>query len=195
MSFQRVLRGGFVLLVAGTAVIILLILSGIHDPKPIGALVGERPLFSQNVTPQTPRITWLEEAIPDGSYSVRLTAVQEAGITGRGMDVGYGLVLGSDEAHVAVAVSPLGYLSVWQKTDQKTDIILPWQPWPHVQRDMASNEIWLDVADGNQLTIRINREWLWTGEIDQPSGQIGLVAESLGETAVVNFQTLEIFEE
>ena len=194
MRFEKVLRGGFVLLLGGTAVIILLILSGVFDPKPVGQLVVERPLFPQIVAPQAPRLTWLEQPIPAESYSVRLTAAQEAGSTGHGMDVGYGLALGSDGAHVAVAVSPLGYLSLWQTNGQETDLILPWQTWPHVRRDLEPNEIWLDVENG-RLTIRINREWLWEGEIEPLSGQIGVVAESLGETAVVDFQTIQIFEE
>jgi hypothetical protein len=190
MSFERMLRGGFVLVLGGTAVIVMLILSGVFDPKP----VGERPLFPQIVAPQAPRLTWLDEPIPAESYSVRLTAAQEAGNTGRGMDVGYGLALGSDEAHVAVVVSPLGYLSVWQTDGQETAVILPWQTWPHVRRDVEPNEIWLDVENG-RLTIRINREWLWAGEIEPLTGQIGVVTESFGETAVVDFQTIQIFEE
>jgi hypothetical protein len=194
MSFERVLRGGFVLLVGAAAVIVLLILSGMNDPKPVGALVVERPLFPQIVALEAPQLTWLEEPIPEENYSVRLTAAQEAGNSGRGMDVGYGLALGSDEAHLAVAVSPLGYLSVWQTKGQETDVILPWQTWPHVRRDLAPNEIWLDVDDSGQLTIRINRELLWAGEIEPPAGQIGVVAESFGETAVVDFLKLELFK-
>lgn len=195
MTFSKILKWGFVGLVGVTAVIILLILSGVFDPKPNGALVGERPLFPQIVAPQAQRITWLQESIPAGNYSVRLTAAQEAGETGRGMDVGYGLVLGNDETHVAVAVSPLGYLSVWQENGQEIEAIMPWQTWPHVGRDLAANEIWVDVDGGNRLTIRINREFLWEGEIEPLSGQIGVIAESFGETAVVDFQTLQIFAE
>ena len=117
------------LLVAATAVIILLILSGVNDPKPMGALVVERPLFPQIIAPQAPQLSWLEDPIPAGSYSVRLTAAQEKGQEGRGMDIGYGLVLGSEKAYLAVAVSPLGYLSVWQQNGQETEVILPWQTW------------------------------------------------------------------
>ena len=194
MEFSRVLRWGFVGLVVATAVIILLILAGVNDPKPNGELMVERRVFPQIVAPQAPRITWLEESIPAGDYSVRLTAVQEAGETGRGMDVGYGLVLGNDDAHVAVSVSPLGYLSVWQEVGDETQVIFPWQTWPHVGRELAENEIWLDVDDSDQLTIRINREFLWEGEIEPLSGQIGVIAESFGETAVVDFQTVHIFQ-
>ena len=112
-----------------------------------------------------------------------------------GMDIGYGLVLGDDEAHVAVAVSPLGYLSVWQETGQETFVIFPWQTWPHVRRDLAANEIWLDIEEPDQVTIRLNRELLWVGEIDLPVGQIGVLTQSFGETAVVDFQKLQIFAE
>ncbi len=192
MTFYGVLRWGFVGLVGATAVIILLILSGVFDPKPVGALVGERPLFPQIIAPEAPRLTWLEEPVPTGSYTVRLTAAQEEG---QGMDIGYGLVLGDDDTHVAVAVSPLGYVSVWQQKGDEMDVIFPWQPWPHVGRGSAPNEIWVDVADAGQVAIRINREFLWEGEIDRPSGQIGVIGESFGETTVVDYRSLEIFEE
>ena len=180
--FDRVLRWGFVLLLAATAVILFLILSGVFDPKPLGELVLERPLFPQIIAPQAPPINWLAEPIPTSNYTVRLTAAQEEG---QGMDIGYGLVLGSEAAHLAVVVSPLGSLSVWQTNGPETEIILPWQTWPHVARNQEPNEIWLDVADSDRLTIRINREFLWEGEIRPVSGQIGLIGESFGETAVV----------
>ena len=144
MVFAKVLRWGFVVVVAVTAVIVLLILSGVNDPKPIGALVGERPLFPQIIAPEAPRLTWLEEPVPTGNTTVRLTAAQEEG---HGMDIGYGLILGDDDTHLAVAVSPLGYVSVWQQTIDETDVIFPWQPWPHVGRDSDPNEIWVDVDD------------------------------------------------
>ena len=200
MTFYRVLRWGFVGMLGATAVMILLILSGVFDPKPIGELVVKRPLFPQIMAPQAPRITWLEETTPVGSYTVRLTAAQMERDSERGMDVGYGLVLGKDDANIVVAVSPLGNLSVWQETEDGVVVIKPWQPWPHVGRDTTENEIWIDVDNSGRfkkshLTIRINREFLWEGEIDQPSGHIGVIAESFGETAVVDYKTLEIFEE
>ena len=195
------MRWGFVVLVGVTAVLILLILSGVNDPQPVGELVGERPLLAQTIPAQTEQLTWLEDPLPSGRYSLRLTAAREDGET----DIGYGLALGREDEYLAVAVSPLGYLSVWQKKGQETDTILPWQTWPHVGRGLEPNEIWLDVDDlgrddlgrleNGRLTIRINREFLWAGEIEPPSGQIGLIGESFGETAVVDFQTLQIFTE
>ncbi len=195
MTFSKGLRWSLGLLLAATAVIILMILSGMNDPKPVGELVQERPLFPQIAAPESSRITWLDEPLPEEDYSVRLTAAQEPeGDSRQGKDVGYGLVLGEGERYLAVAVSPLGYLSVWQETGQDTHFILPWQTWPHVRRDLETNEIWLDVEHSDQLTIRINREWLWTGEVESLTGQIGLFAESFGETAVIDFQTLRLWD-
>jgi hypothetical protein len=54
------------------------------------------------------------------------------------------------------------------------------------------NEIWLDVVDG-RLTARINREWLWSGEVGQLEGQIGLWAESFGAAAVIDYQAIQLF--
>ena len=133
----------------------------------------------------------MADPLPSGRYSLRLTAAREDGET----DIGYGLALGDENEYLAVAVSPLGYLSVWQKSGAETDTILPWQTWPHVGRGLEPNEIWLDSEENGRLTIRINREFLWEGEIEPPSGQIGLIGESFGETAVVDFQAVRIFEE
>ncbi len=173
--FIRVLRGGFVLLVGGTAVIILLILSGLFDPKPVGELTATLPLSAQTIPAQTQQFYWLQEPLADGSSSLRLMAAHEDGET----DIGYGLALGSEDDYLAVAVSPLGYLSVWRKSGQEMNIILPWQTWPHVGRGLELNEIWLDMDDwgrgdsggleNGRLTIRINREWLRVGEIERPT--------------------------
>lgn len=184
---KETLQGFFVLLVGGTAVMIGLIQSGLFDPKPMGEWAGERPLSPQTIPAHTQQRFWLDEALPAGAYSVRLTAAYQDGET----DSGYGLLLGSENAHLAVAVSPLGYLSVWQVTENETNVILPWQTWPHVRRGAEPNEIWLDVAENGRLTIRINREWLWSGDVETPAGQVGLVGESFGETAVVDFQKLD----
>ncbi|MFO7680191.1 MAG: hypothetical protein R6X34_09080 [Chloroflexota bacterium] len=186
-TFVRALRVFFVLLMGGTAVMIALIQSGLFDPKPVGKWAAERPLSPQTIPAYMQQRFWLDETLPTNAASLRLTAALQEGEA----DSAYGLLLGSKNDHLAVAVSPLGYLSVWQVTENETNVMLPWQTWPHVRRGGEPNEIWLDVAENGRLTIRINREWLWSGDVETPVGQVGVVGESFGETAVVDFQKLD----
>ncbi len=173
-------------LLAGTAVVaIILILSGMFDPQPVGTLQWERPLTRQIIPTHTRRIVWLDETTPDEAYSLRLQAAYQSGET----DIVYGLALGSDDDYLAVIASPLGYTGIAEVHPSFIIHRLPFRPWPHVRPD--ANEIWLDVIDG-RVTARINREWLWEGEIADISGQIGLVVESFGETAVIDFQTIQL---
>ncbi len=174
-------------LLAGTAVLaIILILSGIFDPQPVGEMVWERPLTLQTIPAQSHQIVWLD-AVPDGAFSLRLTAAPQSGET----DIAYGLALGNDDDFLAITVSPLGYAAVEERHSSFITRHFAFQPWPHVRPDQ--NEIWLDV-EGERLTVRINREALWQGEAEG-TGEIGLMMESWGKTAVVNFQSIQLFVE
>jgi hypothetical protein len=127
-------------------------------------------------------------------YSVRLTAAYAGGET----DSGYGLAVGNNEAALVVAVSPLGEAAVWQTVagEDEPRYLLPWQPWPHVQQGIAPNEIWLDVAEDDDLmrvTARINRELLWEGEVERLYSGAALWLGSFGGPVTVDFQTLDWF--
>jgi hypothetical protein len=174
-------------LVLGTAVtLIILIAAGTFDPKPIGMLQWERPLALQTIAAGSQQIAWLEAATPADDYSLRLTTAYQSGET----DILLGLVIGDEDDYWVTAVSPLGYASAWEQHSAFTIQHSPFQPWPHVRPD--ENEIWLDVVDG-RATIRLNRELYWTGSVETSQGRIGLWLKSFGETAVVNFQQLQLF--
>ena len=87
-----------------------------------------------------------------------------------------------------MAISPLGYVLV----QQGDTAVLPWQPWPHVRLEESPNEIWIDIQ-GEEITVRINRELLWQGVHSLPTRNLGLFGENFGETAVYTFPSLEIF--
>ena len=176
-------------LIMGTAVtLIILIVVGIFDPKPVGTLQWERSLTPQTIAAGSQQIIWLEPTTPADVYSLRLTTAYQGGET----DVLYGLVIGNDENYLATAVSPLGYTAVWEQRSAFSIQHSPFKPWPHVRPD--ENEIWLDVVDG-RVTIRINRELLWSELMETSQGRIGLWGESFGETAVIEFQELQLFAE
>ncbi len=172
-----------------TILIIVLITAGFFDPSPIGQQVRQEDLPKMSLDASTRKINWLESSVPNPPYSVRLTAALEQGEE----DIAYGLVLGNDDSYYAIAVSPLGYLAIWETSETET-YHLNWQTWPHIRTGKQQNEIWLDVVN-DQARVRINREWLWEGVIDSAGDNIGILGESFGEESVIEFDSLELFAE
>jgi len=122
-------------------------------------------------------------------YTLRLTAQHTEGES----DIGFGLVTGNADHYLVVAMSPLGYVSIWEETGEDQITHLPWQTWPHVRPGAAENEIWLD-NDGQQVTVRLNRESLWTGRVDDGENQVGLYGQSFGAPAGVDYSNLTIWQ-
>lgn len=209
---MRLLRGTAVFLLAVWLVGSFLISWGLFDPKPIGSVQAVYHPDVQTVATQSHRLNWLDVPLPDGAFSVRVTAVYQSGEP----DSLYGLALGNDDDYFMAAVSPLGYVTVAQKTKNKkqstenkkqltinnqqltinnqSSPLFPLQPWPHVHTGTLPNEIWVDVV-GEEVTVRINRELLWVGRIEAVDGQMGVVGVSFGETAVFDFQSLAWYQE
>jgi hypothetical protein len=122
------------------------------------------------------------------AYTLRVTAAHVDGE----QDSSYGLAIGERDDPFIVAVSPLGYVTI----EHKGSAILPWQPWPHVKTGNQPNEIWLDVRPmdtASQVTVRLNRELLWSGEIALSGSEPGLVVESFGGPTTADFSRLELF--
>jgi hypothetical protein len=189
----RIVGGG---LVALAALIIALIAAGAFDPRPFGRLwrtdrPGVRALSATGTTAYPQPVPWPDSA-PPKRYSVRLRG---AWVDGQA-DVGYGLALGDEAGRLVVAVSPLGYASVWQEIGGETTVIVPWQPWPHIRLGPEENELWLDVetAGGHaRVAARINRELLWQGEVERSSPRVELWLSSFDGPATVDFRVLEWF--
>lgn len=181
-----------ILIVLATLLLIGLIASGRLDPQPIGQPQASLILSGQSVAAGQEQASWLDEVVPTTHCSLKLTAAYKSGE----QDIGYGLLVGQPEAYLGVAVSPLGYLTIWQGTGGEGEAaevrILPWQTWPHIRQGTGRNEIWLNIA-GDDVTIRLNGELLWQGTVAFAGQQTGLWLESFGQAAVVDFQRLEIF--
>lgn len=179
--------GLLLLAVAG----ISLISAGLFDPRPLGPLQQTLTPGVVQIEGEKQALTWLARPAPPRPFSARLIAAHQDGES----DIGYGLQIGSDEGAFAVAVSPLGLVSVWQQgADGRVVTQMPWQPWPHVRRGAEPNEIQIDV-DGRSVTVRLNRERLWQGELTPQPDALGLYAESFGRAATVDFRELALFYE
>lgn len=132
---------------------------------------------------------WLPEPqLPATESSLWLSAAFQSGEA----DVAYGLIVGEEPHYLVTAVSPLGYVAVWEWQHGALFYHLPWQTWPHVQPGRATNEIWID-RQGGEISVRLNREQLWRAEVSLAATEVGLFVQSFGETAVIGFQTLRLF--
>lgn len=191
-------------LISVTAIVgISLIAAGAFDPKPLGSHRWSKSLSELSVEPHGRQLLWLDQTVPDQSFTLRLSAAHGSGER----DSSYGLLIGDDQAFLAIALSPLGYVSVWQHrasqtaagADESELIIMPWQLWPHVRLGAEENEIWLDLSQKEagkmQAGIRINREILWQGEVWMVPSQVGIIGESFGEGAMFSFRSLQLFSE
>ncbi len=190
---MRWLRVGSGVLGLTAVLLLLLIAIGVFDPHPVGELVWTAVPHTLTIPPGEQHIFWLAQPLPVGDFTVRTTVRHQSGE----LDSGAGVVLGDGCTAVIIALSPLGYVTIYQTasithtcspiTDHRPPITgLPWQPWPHVRTGEAANELWVTVADG-QMRVRINRELLWAGDIPIQPTQMGWYGESFGGTAVYHF--------
>ncbi|KAA3659334.1 MAG: hypothetical protein DWQ04_22625 [Chloroflexi bacterium] len=201
-KWLQMLRGTAVSLLVLGIVGSFLVRSGLFDPKPVGELQESFQPVGKITVGEDRKVEWLDVTMPDGDFSVRGTAVYQSGSP----DSLYGFLLGNETENIIVAVSPLGYVTIEQSTvnNQQSTInqppahspqsLFPFQTWPHVRTGTVPNEIWIDVI-GNQVTVWLNRELLWVGEVDIVGRQIGVVGESFGETAVFDFKQIQLFWE
>lgn len=174
--------------------------AGLFDPRPVGTEVLSQRLAPRPVAALSRQAHWLQEVAPGVPFTVRL----EAGYIAGELDASYGLLLGSDDEYLAVAISPTGYAAIFAGRDsdlgesvRPPTFILPWQVWPHVKSGTSINEIWLDVsgdvATGQHLAVRINRELFWSGQISQLDQGVGYFAESFAGPVDIRFQEIRLF--
>lgn len=189
----RVLGITAVTLLLSAVVGIALISAGWFDPRPLGPLQTTRMPGLLRISAGESRLQWVEQAPSQADFSARLLAAH-----GRGeRDIGYGLAVGNAQSALVVAVSPLGYVRVWQQGPEDSDVRIehmPWQTWPHVRRDDAENEIQIDVTP-DVVSVRLNRELLWQGKSDVNTENLGLYLESFGGATAVDFRQLTLYYE
>ena len=121
---------------------VIAVLAGVFDPPlPLAALPTTALTLAATTEEQT---TWLDP-LPNGATGVRLTAMWRDGE----QDAGYGVLLGSPESYVGVAVSPLGYMTVWQSAKIRPSRYCRGSRGVHVKRAALPNEFGLIGTMGN----------------------------------------------
>lgn len=175
---------------------IILISSGVFDPKPLGTVKTEIPLKPSEIQSNSQELNWIERRLSFELGTIRLNASRLSGEA----DVAYGLAIGEENDYLVVAVSPLGYYSIWRGSGvggqaEKIEVVKPWQTWPHIRLGDSDNEIWIDIQDDRITSIRINREILWQKPLPIRKRGIGLWVQSFGEPAVIDFQKMELYSQ
>ena len=85
------------LVLSATLLGIVLISAGFFDPQPLGSSRTTVELQQAEVPPQSIFTKWLDPALPENQFTLRLTAALEEGEN----DVGYGLAIGKEEDHIS----------------------------------------------------------------------------------------------
>lgn len=189
---KQLLRIILLILIIVAGSLIWLINRGTFDPQPIGR--EQKRWVDQRVILDSaePQITWLSADIPQ-AYSIRLSARHQSS-----ENSGYGLVIGNEQAHLGIAVSTYGFITLWEQADANTIEHWPWQPWVHVATG-GTNEIWIDHLE-DKITIWINREIFWQGD-SWPTLQsceqciLGLWGEALEDETIIFFDEVVLFAE
>ncbi|MGB3712882.1 MAG: hypothetical protein WA996_00470 [Candidatus Promineifilaceae bacterium] len=199
-SSQRLLIGVALSVLVITLLAIGLISAGAFDPKPLGQLAYRVELNRQVAVVDEFQEQLVQRPSSD-EFSVRFSAALSSGNS----DIGYGLKIGDTQSSIIVGVSPLGYVTIMEHLAQhnapeldgqrfdETEHILPWQTWPHVAGGTASNEIWVDIMDSKLVSVRMNRELLWTGALPLASTEIGFWAESYDAPAAIDLNYVELY--
>lgn len=194
---HRWLRAIGIVVVFGTLGLAGLIAVGVFDPQSAGSVAVSIVPGEVTVGADDEIVVWQPDTTnaPAVAQTWRLSAAHSHGE----LDMGYGLVIGNDNRALVVAVSPLGYAAVWERNaaGDRSPVWFPWQVWPHVAAGDAANEIWVDVTpqEGQDVvTVRIDRELLWAGQVAPLSDRVGLWAGSFGDEATVDFQQLFQFD-
>lgn len=191
VSPATTLRRLALLLLGTAALFLILIAAGLFDPQPLAPLQSRLPLEALAVPAQQA----LSQPIPQRPPAVPFTLKLDAALAAGEADSAYGLLLETGTGSTAVLVSPLGYAAVLAAQPGSPTPAdgppQPWAPWPHVQRDTAANEIWLDY-DGAELAVRINGEFFWRGPLPGPVTQLSLFVRSFGGPVAVDFSSLQI---
>lgn len=193
---QRFLGLVAIFIFAAIILSIIIISTGFFDPKPLEHALELKTPGPISVGSKSEAIIPINAKISSENRSYRLRASRVAGEH----DIAYGMLIGSPISQTGIAINPVGYVSFWQHSDdnhqatKRVDII-SWRTWPHINKNSGENEIWLDVFNNKLTSIRINREKLWSGELDFQGDTIFLWVTSFGEDTIVDFQQLELYTE
>lgn len=191
MAKQRILNiiaVGLLLSILGAA---LLIAGGVFDPRVIGEEAATISPGAVAIGAEETSSTWALELPPNASD---FALIMNSRFVSGTVDSAAGVTVGLPTLSFSVAVSPAGYVGIWEQSGQAIDFLLPWQTWPHVQPE--NNEIWVESREG-RWTVRVNRELLWEGTSHSVcaagGSSAGYYLQSWGEPAEFEIRDLALW--
>lgn len=204
-----------VLVLAGTATLLTILLLGAADAKPLGALLTSDELEDAENWAMQPAAGYLR--VEHGDFIIRVSEPQSRvyatapyqveapatfEITARQIGgpgtAGYGLWwgVGPQKSHIAFLVTSHGYLAVFRSSEQAEQALFPWQLFPWVQPDGEKNRLRVDIRE-QEAVLRINDEIVgvfdWSS--DQPF-QVGLIVQTYEEGgAEIEFEQMRLWKD
>src|SRR5574341_203848 len=204
-----------VLVLAGTATLLTILLLGAADAKPLGSFFTTDELEDAENWVVQPADGYLRVARGDfiiqvsepqsrvyalAPYQVEAPATFE--ITARQISgpgtTGYGLWwgVGPQESHTAFLVTSHGYLAVFASSEQAEQPPFPWQLFPWIQPEGKRNRLRVDIREQDAL-LRTNDESVgvfdWSS--DQPL-QSGLMVQTREEGgAEIEFEQMTLWKD
>lgn len=198
----------------GTGLLVILLLLGAADPKPLGSLTIDDPLdsatrwavspgrFSAEAEGGAYRITLRDqqtEAYITSPYQVKPPATLEVSVrqTDGPSSAGYGIWWGVGAAHQhrAFVVNGNSYVALFEVGDGAVHFVRPWELFPWVLPPGEINRLRIDILEGS-VTLRLNEEVVGTFEGAAPSAmRVGFIVQTLnGGYSVVAFERLRIWQ-
>jgi len=177
-------------IITGTG-LILLIQSGATNPKPVGELaevIEPDTLISLNEAQTLHNIQTAIAFSSPGTVDVNMRQISGPTETRYGIRA----IRGGDE-FAAVGVSSNGFIGVFTHDD----VIMEWQPWPHIRQAGDVNQLRLNLFPGGQVEVWVNSEfavsfeWPIVGDL-----QLDYFIETLGRGgAEIRVEQIQLWED
>lgn len=152
-----------------------LIAVGLFDPQPYTLNNTLNKMDERTITiPAEPHIEWQTDSLTT-PFSRRVTFQLPTE-----PEIAVGVALNDGNKPLIISATNGGFVRIVHGDE----VILPEQTWPLASIDPyvrggESAEFWVDV-DENGVTVRINREMLWQGTMDERWTQWGIFSDGFG---------------
>ncbi|MEK7310819.1 MAG: hypothetical protein AAB382_02500 [Chloroflexota bacterium] len=193
----RAVRLGLAVLVVVVAGFVIVVASGVADPRPVGSLKweekwivdsGQWVVFGEKVEIGEGKLEIVLERGEIGGAVTRSEGAEYTFEVAGGQADGeigaaYGIVFGyeSPESYIAAMINGNGYVEVVSADGREW---MAWQQWPNILLGTEANRLRVDVQGGQGL-IRINDEVLM--RVPVGDGAIGVIARASADSQRVRF--------
>jgi len=204
---RRIANGALIGSLVLTALLLILSLTGVSDPRPVGEQVWMDDFVSTDgweilsVAGQIEHPVMNRELSISRNVLVLIRSPHKLHTPGSLIlicrqlsgppDTGYGLWVATDDnTPLVIGINTDTYLGIFEPPPSTADAIRPWHVFPHVKKLGEPNKFQLDFSE-RKLTIWLNDERVTQIDYSAVSLEVGLYAETFDEKAVFKFERLE----